>query len=49
MVYSLSLLAWSLATLLHAAATGIGSLLGLRLMLGFAAVCAFLAVRAFSG
>ena len=35
-IYSLSLLAWSLATLLHAAATGIGSLLGLRLMLGFA-------------
>ena len=35
-IYSLSLLAWSLATLLHAAATGFGSLLGLRLALGLA-------------
>ncbi|MEP7308233.1 MAG: MFS transporter [Acidobacteriota bacterium] len=34
--YSLSLLFWSLATLLHAAATGLGSLLGLRLALGLA-------------
>jgi ACS family D-galactonate transporter-like MFS transporter len=34
--YSLSLLFWSLATLLHAAATGFGSLLGLRLALGLA-------------
>ncbi len=35
-IYSLSLLGWSLATLLHAAAAGFGSLLGLRLALGFA-------------
>ena len=35
-IYSLSLLLWSLATLLHAAATGFGSLLGLRLALGLA-------------
>jgi ACS family D-galactonate transporter-like MFS transporter len=35
-IYSLSLLAWSLVTLLHAAATGFGSLLGLRLALGLA-------------
>ena len=35
-IYSLSLLAWSLATLLHAAATGFASLLGLRLALGLA-------------
>ena len=35
-IYSLSLLGWSLATLLHAAATGFGSLLGLRLALGLA-------------
>ena len=35
-IYSLSLLFWSLATLLHAAATGLGSLLGLRLALGLA-------------
>jgi ACS family D-galactonate transporter-like MFS transporter len=35
-IYSLSLLGWSLATLLHAAATGVGSLLGLRLALGLA-------------
>ena len=35
-IYSLSLLFWSLATLLHAAATGFGSLLGLRLALGLA-------------
>ena len=34
--YSLSLFFWSLATLLHAAATGFGSLLGLRLALGLA-------------
>jgi ACS family D-galactonate transporter-like MFS transporter len=33
-IYSLSLLGWSLATLLHAAATGFVSLLGLRLTLG---------------
>ena len=35
-IYSLSLLGWSLATLLHAAATGVGSLVGLRLALGLA-------------
>jgi len=35
-IYSFSLLAWSLATLLHAAATGFASLLGLRLALGLA-------------
>jgi ACS family D-galactonate transporter-like MFS transporter len=35
-IYSLSLLGWSLATLLHSAATGFGSLLGLRLALGLA-------------
>jgi ACS family D-galactonate transporter-like MFS transporter len=35
-IYSLSLLFWSLATLLHAAATGFGSLVGLRLALGLA-------------
>jgi ACS family D-galactonate transporter-like MFS transporter len=33
-IYSCSLFGWSLATLLHAAATGFGSLLGLRLALG---------------
>jgi MFS transporter, ACS family, D-galactonate transporter len=35
-IYSLSLLGWSLATLLHAAAAGFASLLGLRLALGLA-------------
>jgi ACS family D-galactonate transporter-like MFS transporter len=35
-IYSLSLLGWSLATLLHSAATGFVSLLGLRLALGLA-------------
>lgn len=35
-IYSWSLLGWSLATLLHAAATGFASLLGLRLALGLA-------------
>jgi ACS family D-galactonate transporter-like MFS transporter len=33
-IYSLSLLGWSLATLLHSVATGFASLLGLRLALG---------------
>jgi ACS family D-galactonate transporter-like MFS transporter len=35
-VYSWSLLGWSLATLLHSAATGFASLLGLRFALGLA-------------
>ena len=35
-IYSLSLLGWSLATLLHAAVTGVASLLGLRFALGLA-------------
>ena len=35
-IYSLALLGWSLATLLHAAASGFASFLGLRLALGLA-------------
>jgi len=35
-IYALSLFSWSMVTLLHAAATGFASLLGLRLALGIA-------------